>query len=207
MTNVLIVEDSKLTRDLIERRLSEDMSFKVYTTIENAANAEIVCMGGKVDLILMDICTADDESGLKAAKKIKSLYPHIKIIMMTSMPEHSFIAKAAEYGCDSFWYKEYGNVDLLEICRRTMRGEQVYPKKRPSIRIGLAESSDFTDREFQVISELAVGSTYVEIAQHLNVSENTVKYHVKNIMSKSGLKNTVQLVAEVVEKRLVLPRY
>ena len=207
MTNVLIVEDSKLTRDLIERRLSEDMSFKVYTTIENAANAEIVCMGGKVDLILMDICTADDESGLKAGKKIKSLYPHIKIIMMTSMPEHSFIAKAAEYGCDSFWYKEYGNVDLLEICRRTMRGEQVYPKKRPSIRIGLAESSDFTDREFQVISELAVGSTYVEIAQHLNVSENTVKYHVKNIMSKSGLKNTVQLVAEVVEKRLVLPRY
>ena len=207
MVNVLIVEDSRISRNSIERQLSEADEFRVFTAIENAANAEIVCMGGNIDLILMDICTADDESGLKAAKKIKLLYPHIKIIIMTSMPEHSFMAKAAECGCESFWYKEYGNVDLLDICRRTMRGESVFPLIRPNIKIGLVDSEDFTEREFQVIRELACGNTYGEIAEHLGITENTVKYHIKNILSKSGFKNTVQLVAEVVEKRLVLPKY
>lgn len=207
MINVLIVEDSSITRDMIVRKLSENKDFSVFTAIENAANAEIVCMSGSIDLILMDVCTADDESGLKAAMKIKTLYPEIKIILMTSMPEYSFLTRAIEGGIDSFWYKEYGDVDLLEICVRTMSGQRVFPKQRPSIRIGLSESGTFTDREYEIIRELALGNKYGEIAAHLGITENTVKYHVKNIMSKTGCKNTVALVAEVVEKRLVLPKY
>ena len=164
-------------------------------------------MSGSIDLILMDVCTADDESGLKAAMKIKTLYPEIKIILMTSMPEYSFLTRAIEGGIDSFWYKEYGDVDLLEICVRTMSGQRVFPEQRPSIRIGLSESGTFTDREYEIIRELALGNKYGEIAAHLGITENTVKYHVKNIMSKTGCKNTVALVAEVVEKRLVLPKY
>ena len=148
-----------------------------------------------------------DESGLKAAMKIKTLYPEIKIILMTSMPEYSFLTRAIEGGIDSFWYKEYGDVDLLEICVRTMSGQRVFPEQRPSIRIGLSESGTFTDREYEIIRELALGNKYGEIAAHLGITENTVKYHVKNIMSKTGCKNTVALVAEVVEKRLVLPKY
>ncbi len=207
MINVLIVEDSSITRDMIVRKLSENKDFSVFTAIENAANAEIVCMSGSIDLILMDVCTADDESGLKAAMKIKTLYPEIKIILMTSMPEYSFLTRAIEGGIDSFWYKEYGDVDLLEICVRTMSGQRVFPEQRPSIRIGLSESGTFTDREYEIIRELALGNKYGEIAAHLGITENTVKYHVKNIMSKTGCKNTVALVAEVVEKRLVLPKY
>lgn len=207
MINVLIVEDSSITRDMIVRRLSEDTEFSVFATIENAANAEIVCMSGCVDLILMDICTADNESGLKAALKIKKLYQDIKILLMTSMPEHSFLTRAWNGGVDSFWYKEYGDVDLLDICRMTAAGKRVYPGQRPNIKIGLSESALFTDREFEIIRELAIGNKYGEIAEHLGISENTVKYHVKNIMSKTGCKNTVALVAEVVEKRLVLPKY
>ncbi|MBQ7070013.1 MAG: response regulator transcription factor [Ruminococcus sp.] len=207
MINVLIVEDSSITRDMIVRKLSENKDFSVFTAIENAANAEIVCMSGSIDLILMDVCTADDESGLKAAMKIKTLYPEIKIILMTSMPEYSFLTRAIEGGIDSFWYKEYGDVDLVEICVRTMSGQRVFPEQRPSIRIGLSESGTFTDREYEIIRELALGNKYGEIAAHLGITENTVKYHVKNIMSKTGCKNTVALVAEVVEKRLVLPKY
>ena len=207
MTNVLIVEDSKISRDAMERRLSEEPGFQVITAIGNAANAEIACMRGNVDLILMDICTEDDESGLKAAKRIKQHYPQIKIIIMTSMPEHSFIRKALECGCDSFWYKEYGSVELMEVCRRTMDGESVWPKTIPTLKIGLADSTDFTERELEVIRELVVGHKYSEIAEHLQITENTVKFHIKNIMSKTDFKNTLQLVAEVVEKRLILPRY
>lgn len=207
MINVLVVEDSKISSESIVRRLSDSEEYNVITTIENAANAEIVCMCGNIDLILMDICTADDESGLKAAKHIKQKYPKIKIILMTSMPEYSFITKAIDCGCESFWYKEYGNIGLMEVCRRTMNGESIFPEDTPTLKIGMADSTDFTAREFEVIRKLVQGEKYSEIAKHLHITENTVKFHIKNIMLKTGYNNTLQLVADVVEKRLILPKY
>lgn len=205
--NVLIVEDSRVSREAFERKITSFPEYSVIASIENAANAEIACMSNKIDLILMDVCTADDESGIRAAARVKKNYPWVRIILMTSMPEHSFIKKAQDSGCDSFWYKEYGNISLLEVCERTMKGEKVWPESSPVIMIGQAKSSEFTDREFAVIRELVRGVRYEEMAETLHLSINTVKYHVKNIMQKTGFRSTVQLVAEVVEKRLVLPKY
>ena len=207
MVNVLIVDDSRVSREAFERKLSASSNYSVVTAIENAANAEIACMTNRIDLILMDICTADDEYGIRAAGKIKKNYPDVKIIMMTSMPEYSFIQKAKDSGCDSFWYKEYGDTSLLEICDRTMRGEFVWPDSSPVVKIGLAKSDEFTERELEVIRALAQGSRYEDITESLHISMNTVKYHVKNILRKTGFKTTLQLVAEVVEKRLILPKY
>ena len=205
--NVLIVEDSRVSREAFERKITSFPEYSVIASIENAANAEIACMSNKIDLILMDVCTADDESGIRAAARVKKNYPWVRIILMTSMPEHSFIKKAQDSGCDSFWYKEYGNISLLEVCERTMKGEKVWPESSPVIMIGQAKSSEFTDREFAVIRELVRGVRYEEMAETLHLSINTVKYHVKNILPKPGFRSTVQLVAEVVEKRLVLPKY
>ena len=207
MINVLIVEDSRVSREAFERTLSTTPDYVVIASIENAANAEIACMRNKIDLVLMDVCTADDESGIEAAAKIKKNYPHVKVIIMTSMPEHSFIQKAKESGCDSFWYKEQGDISLLDICSRTMNGEFVWPESSPAIMIGLARSDEFTNRELEVIRALASGNRYEEMAEALHLSPNTVKYHVKNILKKTGFRSTIQLVAEVVEKRLILPKY
>ena len=96
------------------------------------------------------VCTADEESGLKAAAKIKQYNPKIKIIIMTSMPEHSFIQKAKACGCNGFWYKEYGSTALMEVCDRVMNGEFVYPEDTPVIRIGYSNSAEFTGREFDI---------------------------------------------------------
>lgn len=207
MIKVLIVEDSRISREAFERMLSASPNYFIIAAIENAANAEIACMRNKIDLILMDVCTADDESGLEAAAKIKKNYPHVKVIIMTSMPEHSFIQKAKDSGCDSFWYKEQGDISLLDICDRTMNGEFVWPSGSPTIMIGLARSDEFTERELDVIRALAAGNRYEEMAETLFMSPNTVKYHVKNILQKTGFRSTIQLVAEVVEKRLILPKY
>ena len=207
MVNVMIVEDSRVSRESFERQLTASQEYFVIASIENAANAEIACMRNNIDLILMDICTADNESGLAAAEKIKKRYPEIRIIMMTSMPEYSFLKKARESGCDSFWYKEYGEVSLVDICDRTMRGDCLWPEETPEVKIGLASSGEFTKRELEVIRDLAAGKRYEEIGESLFMSANTVKYHVKNILQKTGFHSTIQLVAEVVEKQLILPKY
>ena len=81
MIQVLVVEDSRITRDAIESQIAKSERYVLYASIENAANAEIACLRGCVDLILMDVCTADEESGLKAASKIKQYNPKIKIVI------------------------------------------------------------------------------------------------------------------------------
>jgi DNA-binding NarL/FixJ family response regulator len=150
MTNLLLVEDSKISRETIESHIARSPDFLLLASIENAANAEIACMNGKVDLILMDVCTADDESGLKAAAAIKKHNPGIRIIIMTSMPEHSFLQKAKDCGCDGFWYKEYGDAELLDVCARVMAGESVWPAETPVLPVGSALSRDLTERELAV---------------------------------------------------------
>ena len=207
MTQVLLVEDSSLSREAIGTRLVRSGRYRVRAAIENAANAEIVCMGGQVELVLMDVCTADDESGLKAAARIKKYSPDIKAVIMTSMPEHSFLQKARTAGCEGFWYKEQGDTDLLEVCDRVMAGEMVYPAEGPAVRVGWADSRDFTARELEILRELALGRKYEAIARDLAISPNTVKYHIRNLLQKTGYESAMQLIADVVEKRLVLPKY
>lgn len=207
MVNVLIVEDSRISRESFQRQLVAAGNYHVAAAIENAANAEIACMHNKIDLVLMDVCTADDESGLEAAARIKKHHPRTKVIIMTSMPEYSFMQKAKSCGCDSFWYKEYGSVDLLDVCEQTMNGNSIWPASGPRIKIGLASSDEFTLREMDVIRCVAQGMRYEEIAEHLCMSVNTVKYHIRNILQKTGFHNTVRLISEVVEQRLVLPKY
>ena len=207
MTNVLIVEDSRIARASLEEHMNASGKYRIIASIENAANAELACIRGDIDLILMDVVTADDESGLMAAAKIKKHYPNIKIIIMTSMPEYSFLQRAKDYGCDGFWYKEYGDTDLLELCDRVMENKTVFPAETPTLQVGYVNSKEFTERELDVIKELVLGSKYEEIADNLGITTNTVKYHIKNILQKTGYHNTTQLVAEVVGKRLILPNY
>lgn len=207
MINVLVVEDSKITQNTIERLLSAQKEFSIKAVIENAANAEIACLSGNIDLVLMDVCTADGESGLLAAKSIKLHYPKIKVVIMTSMPEHSFIKKAKDYGCDSFWYKEYGSTDLVDVCTRTMNDESVWPQEIPVIPIGLTDSTELTEKEYEIIKNLSLGLKYEEIADQMGISVNTVKYHVKNLLQKTGYRNALQLAVNVIDKRLILPKY
>ena len=207
MTNVLIVEDSRMIQQNLSYQLSQSAEYRVIGMIANAANAEIICLGKQVDLILMDVCTADHESGLKAAANIKRYSPQIRILVMTSMPEYSFLEKAKQADCDGFWYKDDPKLSLIEACDLIMAGKHIWPERTPELMIGLARSNEFTDRELEVMRALSRGMHYGEIAQTLYISENTVKYHIKTILQKTGFRSTLQLVAEVVEKQLILPRY
>ena len=123
------------------------------------------------------------------------------------MPEYSFIQKAKAAGCNSFWYKEYGEVELLDVMNRTMLGESVYPNETPVVHVGVADSGELTERELDVLRQLVLGYRYEEISENLNVTANTVKYHVKNLLTKTGYRSTLQLVVDVVSKRLILPKF
>ena len=115
MYNVLIVEDDPMARKLLEIFVATSDQYHLVPSLDSAAMAELYCMTNQVDLILTDVCTAMDANGIEAAEKLKKLYPQIKIIIITSQPEYSYIAHARKIGVESFWYKEPTADALLKV--------------------------------------------------------------------------------------------
>ena len=207
MVNVLIVEDDPMARKLLEIFVSTSDQYHLLPSLDSAAMAELYCMTNWVDLILMDVCTALDANGIEAAEKLKKHYPQIKIIIITSQPEYSYIAHARRIGVESFWYKEPTAEALLKIMDRTMAGESIYPDSAPVTRLGAALSDDFTERELEVLRELVSGKTDAAIAETLCLSVTRVKQHIQRIREKTQFANRTELAVRARESGLVIGDY
>lgn len=204
MINVMVVEDQSMPRKLFEIMIGESQKYHLLYAIENASMAEVFCMKQPIDLILMDVCTAYGESGLDAAASIKKKWPGIKIIIVTSMPECSFIERAKQAGVDSFWYKDFNDEPILEVMDRTMAGESVFPEKTPELHLGKASSYDLTDREIEVLRELTSGASDKVIADHLHLSIHTVKHYINTMLEKTGFASRTELAVTAREIGLVI---
>ena len=204
MINVLIVEDDPMARKLMEIFVASGESYHLVPSLDSAALAELYCMTNSIDLILMDVCTAMDASGLEAAAKLKKRFPQIKIIIITSQPEYTYMAKARESGVESFWYKEPTAEALIRVMDRTVNGESVYPDSPPVTRLGAARSDDFTERELEVLRELVSGKTDAAIAKKLYMSVTRVKQHIQRIREKTQFSNRTELAVRARESGIVI---
>ena len=193
---VLIVEDQNIPSELFKIYIESSEDFEHVLSISNASLALSVCESNEIDLILMDVMTDLGHNGLDAAEEIKKKFPRIKVIIITSMPEYSWLRRARKIGVDSFWYKDGQRNSLLDIMKRTMNGEHIYPDETPIVRIGEATNHDFTERELDVLKELTTGDTNAEIAKRLFISVATVKSHIQHLMEKTGFKTRTELVSE-----------
>ena len=204
MIQVLIVEDDPMARQLLEIYVEKSGAYSLAQSVESAAFAELCCRARQIDLILMDVCTAMNASGLEAAEKIKREFPYIKVIIITSQPECSFLDRARAAGVDSFWYK-YGTAEeLVSIMDRTMAGEQVYPETTPPLQLGEVTSDLLSDRELEVLRELVAGEPDAAIAEKLHMSLRTVKAHIQSMRDKTGFRNRTELAVRAREIGLII---
>lgn len=201
---ILIVEDQSLTRQLYKMVLSKSDEYEIIGSIADAQYAEMYCRKYQVDAIIMDVVTKNGSSGLDASERIKRLFPNVKIMMSTSMPEVSFIERARNIGIESFYYKNYSDMDVAECLKATLEGEKIYPEESPVVKIGLADSSEFSAREIEVLRLLMEGETDRQIADKLNLSIETVHTRVKNILSKTGYTTRTKLAVAVRESGFII---
>ena len=190
---VMIVDDQSISRHLFEMYVNNSPSYELAFSLSSASAADVYILRHQVDLILMDILMNDGSNGLEAAEKIKKLRPDIKIIAVTSMPEYSWLEKAKSIGIESFWYKEADEQTILEVMDRTMAGESVYPDSSPRVKLGLADSSELTERELEILRIVTTGATNQQVAEQLGISENTVKSHVRSMLDKTGFRSRTEL--------------
>ncbi|MBE7055795.1 MAG: response regulator transcription factor [Ruminococcaceae bacterium] len=204
MKRIMIVEDDPMASQLLEIYIKEHKEYELVCNIESASMAEVYCLSQNIDLILMDVCTAMNASGLDAAEKIKKNFPHIKIVIITSQPECSFIDRARQVGVDSFWYKSSKAEEIITVIEKTFAGENIYPDTTPTLVFGDALSIDLSDRELEVLRELVAGETDADIAEHLFMSVRTVKSHITNMKNKTGFKNRTELAVRARECGLII---
>lgn len=201
---VLVVDDDPFARQLLGMFISQSENYEFAGTLISAALAEASVANRKVDLILMDVCTAMNVSGIDAAEVIKKKYPEIKIIVITSQPEYSYITRARAVGVDSFWYKTVVQEEFLTLLDRTMAGERIFPDTTPTLNIGAALSVEFTESELKVLRLVVAGERDQDIADELGVSINTVRTHLRVMMDKTGIRSRTALAVRVRDAGFVI---
>jgi two-component system vancomycin resistance associated response regulator VraR len=204
MIRVLIVEDQKMAQENMEAIIKASENYTLAGIIPNAADAELFCMRGGVDLILMDVCTLRDENGIDAAEIIKRKFSRIKVIIVTSMAEHTFIEKAKAVGVDSFWYKDASHGELISVMDQTMAGEHIYPDKTPEVKLGLTTSYELTQSELDVLRALMQSTSDEDAAKMLNCTKANVRWHLSKVLEKTGYRTRMELLIAVASKNLII---
>jgi len=204
MIRVLIVEDQRMAQENMEAIIKESDTYTLAGAIANAADAELFCMRGGVDLILMDVCTARDENGIEACAVIKKKFRDIKVIIVTSMAEHTFIAKAKQARADSFWYKDASGGELISVMDRTMAGEHIFPDKTPEVKLGLTTSYSLTHYEMDVLRALMQSTSDEDAAGMLGCTKANVRWHLAKILEKTGYRTRMELLIAIAQKNLII---
>ena len=151
----------------------------------------------------MDVQTERRENGLVAVRQIKALHPSIKIVVVTSLIDGAVLDEAKAAGADSLWYKDSAENRLMEVVQQTMAGEHIFPDAPPTVEIGMAKSTEFTKTELKVLRYLLQGLSYTRIAAEMGCEMSTVKFHVANMLQKTGLENKLQLALAVNDVKLI----
>jgi len=201
MIKILIVEDQTLLRESLEHVISGQDDMEVVGTTDDAANAPKLCGELKPDLVLMDVVTKNNSSGITYTAQIRAEFHKIKIVIMTALPEITFVESARKAGAHSFMDKEMGNEHLLYIIRNTIKGYSIYSvrSERPPF------ANQFTEKEIAVIRLVCQGKSRNEVAKEIGLSEVRLKPIITSILNKSGFDNIMKFAVYAVGEGLIVP--
>jgi len=202
MVRIVIVEDQILMRDLLEGHIRSQSDMEVASVTDDASKAPQLCRELKPDLILIDIVTKSGCSGLQIAKQIREEMPEIKVVVMTSYPEITFIEEAMKIKAHSYLHKSSGVDHLLYVIRSTMKGAGIYPSPADISPF----SQSFTEKELIVINYVCQGITRDEIAKNLGVSGSMIKQYITSILDKSGFDSISKFAIYAVSQGLIVPK-
>lgn len=152
------------------------------------------------------------EGGIEATRQISARFPRTKVVMLTSFADNELVLRAIRAGAVGYVLKQVGNEELLRAIAAAARGEALLdPSTTARLLSHVREAErkaeedafrDLSDREMDVLAELARGKTNAEIGAGLNLSEKTVRNYVSNILEKLHLTNRIELATYAVEHHL-----
>jgi DNA-binding NarL/FixJ family response regulator len=209
---IVIADDHALFRDSL-RSLLEAHGLEVLGEARNGREAVELARKLKPEVLLMDL-SMPEMDGLAATRLISADQPEVKVVILTASDEDSKLFEAIKSGAQGYLLKNLESEDFFNLLEGVKRGEPALtPALARKLLQELARSTrapepqnpdELTDREREVLELLVNGVTSNrKLAKQLGVSENTVKFHVRNILDKLHLHNRAQVVSYAIRHRIV----
>lgn len=212
---VLVADDHRVVREGLMAILKTKENIEVVGEAQDGQEAIEKVRTLEPDVILMDV-SMPRMGGVEATRQIKREFPHIGIIALTMYEEQQYIFDLVRAGATGYLLKDTESSQIVEAIRAIYRGESlIHPSVASKILAEFSllaqkkgrkpswEDHDLTEREITVLRLVADGKTNKEIANSLNLSEKTVKNHVRNIFHKLQVYDRTQAAILAIRKGII----
>ena len=205
---VLVVDDHEVVRLGMRAAFELEPDLTVVGEASNGAEA-LAKMGVLApQLILMDV-RMEKMDGIEACREIKSQYPDVRILMITSYSDDDAVISSIMAGASGYLLKNVSRAEMLRAIRLVAAGQTLVDAnaaKQAMDRLAQTPGYELTEREREVLTLIARGYTNKQIADALYMSEKTARNHVSHILEKLGLSRRSEAAAFAVEHKLVPPK-
>jgi two-component system, NarL family, invasion response regulator UvrY len=205
----LISDDHAIVRKGLKDLLREEFSAAEFLEAMNSQEAINIVSSHEIDVILLDI-SMPGRNGMETLKQMRSMGIKSPILMLSMHSEDQYAVRALKAGASGFINKESANEELLSAVRRVLQGKKYITSSvaekladgfsRPQTTV-LHES--LSDREMQVLQQIASGKTVSEIAEEISLSVNTVSTYRTRILEKLSLNNNAEITRYAIDHHLV----
>jgi DNA-binding NarL/FixJ family response regulator len=207
---VLITDDHPVVREGLSAMLSRERDIEVVGEAKDGKEAVTKAGTLRPDIILMDL-RMPEMDGVEAMQRIKTDYPDIQFIVLTTYDNDEYIFKGIEAGARAYLLKDAPRDELFRAIRAVSRGESlIEPAVASKVLDRLAELSRqvttpevLSEREIEVLALIAHGSSNKIIADALNIGQSTVKTHIQSIFHKLEVNDRTEAVTVAVRKGII----
>lgn len=202
MIRVLTVDDHPLLRDGIAARVNNEADMKIVAEASTGREAIERFREHRPDVTLMDL-RMPDMDGIEAMEQIIRQYPDAKIVILTTYSGDALIVRALKAGAQGYLLKGQLRKELLETIRSVHAGRKRIAAEVASQVANHTADSSLTSREIDVLQLIAEGNANKIVADRLVITEDTVKAHVRNILSKLGANDRTHAVTIALKRGII----
>ncbi|WP_327650611.1 response regulator transcription factor [Micromonospora zamorensis] len=215
----MVVDDHPMWREGVARDLTE-AGFLVVATSGEGRQAVRVAAAARPDVVVLDL-QLPDISGVEVILGLRAALPDVRVLMLSASGEQQSVLDAVKAGATGYLVKSTAPAEFLDAVRRTAAGEAVFTPGLAGLVLGeyrrlaarpgqptdpacgaQSAAPRLTERETEVLRQVARGLSYKQIAQRLGLSHRTVQNHVQNTLGKLQLHNRVELTRYAIERGL-----
>lgn len=207
---VLIADDHAVVRRGLKQIISEEPDFELAGEAKNGQEVLELLEQNGCDVLVLDI-TMPDKNGLTVLQEVKVLRPKLPVLIMSMHPEDQFAIRALRLGASGYLTKESAPEELVGALKKVISGGKYISAtlaEQLVAEVGATEivrpsPERLSDREFQVLRQIALGRTLSQIAEALNLSVKTVSTYRARLLLKMKMKTNAELVRYAVQHGLV----
>ena len=208
---ILVYDDSDVMRESLRTLLFEEKDFEVIAMLPNAETVETDISELKPHEELRDI-DMPEVNGVEAVKRIRKLYPDLPIIMLTVFDDNENIFKAIYAGASGYILKRYVTAEIVAAIHNVLSGGApmtgtVAKKVLQMLPIAANQEEEekqlLTIKEKDILQLLVKGYSYKMIASEINISIDTVRFHIKKIYDKLHVHSSTGAVSKAIKEKIV----